>query len=224
MGSVVTALLPLAVVVAVSPVPIIAVVLMLLTPRAAGTSAGFLVGWVVGIAGVTTGFLLLAGDPAPGNASLTSDVAAWVELVLGVLLLALAARQWRSRPAPGEEAGLPRWLSATDRITAGRAGGLGLALSAANPKNLLVSVAAGLVIAEGNLSSAQGTWAVVAFTLTAASTVAVPVLAYAVGRRRMSGPLGSLRRWLIAHSSVVTAALLLVIGAVLLAQGLAGVL
>jgi hypothetical protein len=212
MGRVVAALLPLAVVVAVSPVPIIAVVLMLLTPKAVGTSAGFLAGWVAGIAGVTTGFLLLAGDPAPGSGSRPSEAASWVEIVLGVLLLSLAGRQWRSRPAPGEEPGIPRWLAVTDRITAVRAGGLGLALSAVNPKNLLVCVAAGLVIADGGLSAAKGAGAVVVFTVIAASSVALPVLAYAVGGRRMSGPLGSLRRGLIAHSSVVTAALLLAIG------------
>jgi len=224
MDRVLAAVLPLAAVVAASPVPIIAVVLMLLTPRAVGTSAGFLVGWVAGIAGVTSGVLLLAGDPRPGSGGRSSGAASWIELLLGVLLLALAARQWRSRPAPGESRGLPRWLAATDRITAVRAGGLGLVLSAVNPKNLFVCVAAGLVIADGGLSADQSTWATVVFTVAAASTVAVPVLAHAVGRRRMAGPLASLRRGLIAHSSVVTAALLLAIGLVLLGQGATGVL
>ena len=55
-------LLPLAVVVAISPVPIIAVTLMLLAEKAAGTSAGFLVGWVVGIAGATIASLFLVGS------------------------------------------------------------------------------------------------------------------------------------------------------------------
>jgi hypothetical protein len=46
MGAVVGDPLPLAVGVAVSPVPIIAVILMLLAPRASGTSAGFGLGWL----------------------------------------------------------------------------------------------------------------------------------------------------------------------------------
>jgi hypothetical protein len=45
-GPVIGDLLPLAVGVAVSPVPIIAVILMLLAPRAGGASLGFLAGWV----------------------------------------------------------------------------------------------------------------------------------------------------------------------------------
>src|SRR5689334_8485021 len=61
MGQVVGDLLPLAVGVAISPIPIIAVILMLLAPKAGGTSAGFLIGWVAGIAVATTAFLLLAG-------------------------------------------------------------------------------------------------------------------------------------------------------------------
>jgi Sap, sulfolipid-1-addressing protein len=214
------ALLPLAVVVAISPVPIVAVILMLLTPKAGGTSVGFLAGWVAGIAGVTT-MVLLAGDPGPGSGR-SSVAASWVELALGGLLLALAARQWWSRPRRGAEPGAPQWLAAIDRFTAVQAGGLGLVLSAVNPKILLVCVAAGLVIAGGGLSGAEDAWSVVAFTGLAASTVAVPVAAYAVGRRHMAGALESLRRWLTAHSAVVTATLLLVIGVILIGQGLGG--
>ena len=128
--------------------------------------------------------LLLAEDPDPGSSG-SSAAASWVELALGVLLLPLAGRQWRSRPKPGEAPTVPRWLAATDRLTAARAGGLGLVLSAANPKALLVCIAAGATIAAGAVDGAQATWSVVAFTVVAASTVAVPVLAYAVGGGRV---------------------------------------
>jgi hypothetical protein len=219
MAPVLGALLPLAVVVALSPVPIVAVILMLLAPRAGGTGVGFLLGWVVGIAGVTTGVLLLTGSD-PGGRGGSPAAAPWVELMLGALLLLLAARQWWSRPDPGEEPGLPGWLAVIDRLTAVRAGGLGLVLSALNPKALLVCVAAGAAIAGGGLSDAEATWSVLLFTATAASTVAVPVLVYVIGRERMAAPLNALRRWMTAHSPVITATLLLVIGVVLVGQGL----
>jgi hypothetical protein len=220
---VVPAVLPLAVVVAVSPVPVLAVVLMLLTPRAGVTGVGFLVGWVAGIAGVTATFALFSGDREPGSVGRSSGAAAsWVELVLGVLLLALAVRQYRTRPAPGDAQPLPAWLAAVDRFTAVRAGVLGLVVSAANPKVLLVCVAAGLAIAGGGLTGAQDAWSVAVFTVAAASTVAVPVLAHAVGRRRMAGPLESLRGWLTVHSTGVTVVLLLLVGLVLVGQGLGG--
>ena len=222
MGQVVGDLLPLAAVVAISPVPIVAVILMLLAPKAGGTGVGFLAGWVVGIAGVTSLVLLLTGvDQA--RRGRPSSVASSVELVLGALLLLLALSQWLSRPKPGEATGLPRWMAAIDRLTAVRAGGLGLVLSALNPKALLVCLAAGATIAGSGLSGARATWSVVVFTVIAASTVAVPVLAYAVGGARMTGQLQALRSWLSAHSAPVTAALLLIIGVVLMGQGLSGV-
>ena len=221
MERVVAALLPLAVVVAISPVPIIAVILMLLAPKARGTGPGFLLGWVVGIAGVTTVVLVLTG-PDPGRSGGSSSAVAWMELGLGVLLLPLAVRQWWSRPEPGAQPGLPRWMAAVDRFTAVRAGWLGLVLLVLNPKALPVCVVAGAAIAGGGLSGAQATWSVVVFTGIAASTVTMPVLAHLVGRKRMTRPLEALRRWLTVPSAVVTAMLLLVIGVVLIVQGLGG--
>src|SRR5215211_487366 len=192
MGRVLGDLLPLAVGVAISPIPIIAVILMLLAPEAGGTSAGFLAGWVVGIVGATTLFLLLAGTVDLGSSDEPSAAVSWVKLGLGVLLLLLAARQWQGRPQPGAEPALPKWMAAIDEFTAGKAVGLGLALSAVNPKNLLMCVAAGTTIAAGGLSGGQEVWSVAVFTLIAASTVAVPVAAYAIGRKRMAAPLESL--------------------------------
>jgi threonine/homoserine/homoserine lactone efflux protein len=224
MGQVIGDLLPLAVGVAISPIPIIAVILMLLAPKAGGTSAGFLAGWVVGIVAATTVFLLLAGTLDLGSSGEPSAAASWVKLGLGALLLLLAARQWRSRPAPGAEPALPKWMTAIDGFTPGKAAGLGLALSAVNPKNLLMCVAAGTTIAAGGLSGGQDAWAVAIFTLIAACTVAVPVAAYAIGRKRMAGPLESLHTWLTAHNGAVMATLLLVIGVVLIGRGLGGLL
>jgi len=220
MGAVVGELLPLAVGVAISPIPIIAVILMLLAPHAGGTSTGFMVGWVVGIAAATTVFLLLAGTLDLGGSDEPSTTGSWIKLVLGVLLLGLAARQWRSRPGDGEQPAMPKWMTAIDHFTAAKAAGLGVLLSAVNPKNLLMCVAAGSAIASGGLSPGQDVAAVVVFTVIAASTVAVPVIGYAVGRKRMAGPLEALRGWLTAHNQAVMATLLLVIGVVLIGKAL----
>ena len=50
MGNVIGDILPLAIGVAISPVPIIAVILMLFTPRAKANGVAFLIGWVGGLA------------------------------------------------------------------------------------------------------------------------------------------------------------------------------
>ena len=49
MGPVIGDFLPAAIGVAISPIPIIAVILMLLTPRARTNGPAFLVGWIVAL-------------------------------------------------------------------------------------------------------------------------------------------------------------------------------
>lgn len=226
MGPVIGELLPLAIGVAISPVPIIAVILMLFAPHAAGASTGFLLGWVAGIVLVVTVVLLLANTIDVGSIENPSSTVSWVKLVLGVALIVMSVRQWRHRSRPGQQAGdqphTPKWMTAIDSVTAGRATGLGVLLSAVNPKNLLLCVAAGTAIATGNLSLAQDVLAVAVFTVIAAATVAVPVVGYAVGADRMRGPLERGKSWLETHNAAVMSVLLLVLGAVLLGKGLGG--
>ena len=128
MGAVIGDLLPLAVGVAVSPVPVIAVILMLLAPRAGGTSAGFLVGWVLGIVVATVVFTLVAGATDLGSTDDPSALASWVKLILGVLLLVLAVRDLRAKPAADGKPALPKWMSAIDAMTPPRATVLGFLL------------------------------------------------------------------------------------------------
>ena len=62
MGQAIGDLLPSAIGVALSPVPIIAVILMLGTPRARSNGPAFAVGWVLGMVIVSVIVLLVAGD------------------------------------------------------------------------------------------------------------------------------------------------------------------
>jgi len=214
-------LLPLAVGVAISPIPIIAAILMLLAGKAGATSLGFLVGWVAGIAAATGVSAVLAGAGF-GGADEPSSAVSWTKMGLGVLLLLLAVRQWLGRPKPGADAALPGWMSAMDTFTWAKAAGLGFLLSAVNPKNLLMCGAAGVAIGSGGLSSGEEAVAVAVFTGLAASTVAVPVLAYAVARDRLHGPLEGLKTWLLAHNAAVMSVLLLIVGTVLIGKGIGG--
>jgi threonine/homoserine/homoserine lactone efflux protein len=218
MGQVLGDVLPLAIGVAIAPIPIVAVILMLLGANAGGASTGFLAGWALGIAAATTVTLLAAG--ALARTGSRPAAAAWTQLALGVLLLLLAVRRWRSRPRRGQEPLMPGWMAVIDRFGAVRAAGIGVALVAVNPKNLLLCVAAGTAIAGGDLSAAQNIVAVTVFTVVAASTVAVPVAGFALGRKRVAGRLQALRGWLTVHSDAVLATLLLIIGAMLIGDGL----
>lgn len=220
MGPVIGDVIPLALGVAISPIPIIAAILMLLSPRARGTSVGFLVGWVVGIVVAVVVFTLLSAVLPRGDGDQSKPIAGTITIVLGLLLLVLAVRQWRSRPAPGADPALPKWMAAIDTLTAGRALGLGFLLSALNPKNLLMGAAAGVAIGSDADTAAESVVAVIVYTLIAASTVAVPVIAYLAASARMARPLDALRTWLLHNNATIMAVLLLVIGVVLIGKGL----
>jgi threonine/homoserine/homoserine lactone efflux protein len=223
MGAVIGELLPLSLGVAISPVPIIAVILMLLAPRAGAASVGFGAGWVLGIAVVTVVALAIASSAdVGGSEDQPSTAASWLKVVLGVLLLAVAVRQWRARPKGDEPATLPKWMAAIDQVTPVKALGLGFLLSAVNPKNLLLCMAAGVSIAASGLDTGDEVIAVAVFLVLAASTVLVPVVGYAVAKQRMQHPLGELKVWLQQNNATVMAVLLLVIGVTLIGKGIGG--
>lgn len=219
-GAAIGEILPYAVGVAISPIPIIAVILMLLAPKAGGTSLGFLAGWVLGILVAMGVVLAVVTQTSIGSDGSDSGTGGGVKLALGILLIMLAGRQWRSRPREGEAASLPTWLKAIDKVTPGRAVVLGFALSAINPKNLLLVAAAAVVIAGAGLTGGEGAVVVLVFTLIAASTVAVPVIGYAIAKERMQHPLDELKAWLEHNNATVMAVLLLVIGVAVLGKGI----
>ena len=220
MGPVIGDILPLALGVAISPVPIIAVILMLLSPKARGTSIGFLLGWVLGILVAIVVFTLLSSVLPRSDADQPKPVAGVITIVLGLGLLLLAVRQWRSRPAPGSEPAMPKWMAAIDTMTAGRALVLAFLIAALNPKNLLMAIAAGVAIGAGTTSTGTAAVAIIVYTVIAASTIAIPVIAYLVASKRMAGPLDSLRTWLLHNNATIMAVVLLVIGVVLIGKGL----
>jgi threonine/homoserine/homoserine lactone efflux protein len=214
-------ILPFALGIAISPIPVIAAILMLLSPKARVTSVGFLLGWLTGIVVAVTVFVLLSSVlPETGDDS-SQPVKAVIQLVLGALLLLLAVRQWRGRPKPGEEPALPKWMEAIDRITFATAFGLGFLLSAINPKNLLMAAAAGVAIGAASLGTGDVIVVVAVFTVIAASTVLVPVVAYLIASERLRAPLNALRAWLGRENAVIMAVLLLVIGVSLIGKGIA---
>ena len=220
MNQVIGEILPLAVGIAISPIPIIAAILMLLSPRAKGTSIGFMIGWLAGIV-VAIVLSSLLSSVIPPETGGRSPVAGVIKIILGVLLLVLAIKQWRTRPAKGDQAGLPKWMSAIDSMSAVKALWLGFLLAAANPKNLLLAIAAGVVVGGAGLTVGQMAVVIMIFVLLAASTVLVPVFGYLIASARLVGPLDKLRQWLVDNDAVIMAVLLLVLGVALIGKGFA---
>jgi Sap, sulfolipid-1-addressing protein len=222
MGSAIGDTLSMAVGVAISPIPVIALILMLFSKRARSNGPAFAGGWLLGIAVVGAIVLAVSGAVGVSSGGAPSTAASVVQLVLGLLLLLMAAGQWRRRPAPGEEAATPKWMEGIEEFTPGRAAGVGAVLSGANPKNLLLIVGASVTIAEAGLSGGQTAIAFAVFAVLASLTVLVPVLAYLLLGERAARVLDQLKTWLSHNNAAVMAVLLLVFGAVLLGKGIGG--
>jgi threonine/homoserine/homoserine lactone efflux protein len=222
MGQAIGNTLPLAIAVAISPVPIIAIVLMLGTPRARSNGPAFAVGWVAGLAIVGTIVLVAAS----GNATSSSGgPATWVnvlKLVFGILFLLMAARTWHGRPKPGEEAAMPKWMQAVDGFSAPKALGAGLLLSGVNPKNLALTAAAAATIAQAGLSNSQEAVSLVVFVLIGSVTILTPVAIYFLMGAKAKQILDELKAFMAAHNAAIMTVLLLVLGAKLIGDAIAG--
>lgn len=212
--------LPSAVGVALSPVPIIAVVLVLATPRARSNGPAFAVGWVAGLVIVSAIVLVVAGGA--DSSSATDDGIDWMKTAFGVVFLVMAARQWRRRPKEGVEPETPKWMSSIDGFTAPGSLGLGALLSAANPKNLALTLAAAGSIAQAGLDARQSTLAVAVFVVIASITVLGPVAFYLVTPATAGGPLAAVKDVMSRHDAVIVMVVLLVLGAKLIGNGIAG--
>jgi threonine/homoserine/homoserine lactone efflux protein len=215
-------ILPFAVGIALSPIPIIGVVLMLGTPAGSRNGPLFLLGWIIGIAVAGLIVIAVAGGAGANSDGAPAEWVDWLKLALGALLLSVAVRQWRSRAEPGADPELPSWMQGVDRFTPTRSVALGFALSAANPKNLVLTIGAAAAIAQTGIPAGDELICLAVFALVATLGPAIPVLAYLVRRGRASGMLASLRVWLARHSPAIMATLCVVIAAKLIGDAIVG--
>ena len=222
MGSAIGNILPYAIGVALSPVPIIAVILMLFSSRARTVAPALLLGWMAGIAIVGAIVLAVAGGLDTTGKKTTSTTGAIVQLLLGLLLLFLAYRQWRGRPRSGEEARMPRWMTSLDQLTPLKSLGLGALLSAVNPKNLPLSIGASVAIATANLPTTQTIVVLVVYIILASASIGGPVIFYLIAGQRAARTLDTWKTWLSANNAAVMAVLTLIFGAILLGKGIGG--
>src|SRR4051795_5941755 len=84
-GEAIGQVLSLGIGVALSPIPIIAVVLMLATPRGRLNGLVFVAGWVVGLSVLGTVVLLAASGGDASNAGAPADWVSVLKLALGAL-------------------------------------------------------------------------------------------------------------------------------------------
>jgi hypothetical protein len=222
MGQAIGSSLPLAVGVALSPIPIIAVVLMLTSRRARSNGPAFVIGWLIGLAVIGAIALSVAGPAGASKSGSPATWVSWVKIVLGAALLLVAVRQFRGRPKDSDEAALPKWMASIDTMKPLTVLGLAALLGGVNPKNLLLAVSAGASIAQTGISGADQAIAYAVFALIGTIGVGTPVVIYFVLGERSATMLAALKDWMGRHNAVIMSVLCLVIGVKLIGDAIGG--
>ena len=218
-GSELTRLIALAAVIALSPITVVPAVLVLHAPRPRPTGLAFLGGWVLGLAALTA--LFVGGSGLLGGLHKASPPtwASWLRVVLGSTLITLGVFRWLTRHRQGST---PRWMRSFSTLTPIRAGVTGAVLVVLRPEVLILCAAAGLAVGNSSFSVAGELLAAALFVVVSASTVAIPILGYVSAGDRLDDALERLKVWMEENHGTLLAIMLVLIGLMVLYNGIHG--
>jgi hypothetical protein len=201
--------------IAISPTPVIPLLLLMLTPKARANSVAFLGGWTIGIAIGTTVFVVFAEVmKARGYAP---TWVSWTLLVIGAALIALGIYEWLTRARPKSE---PRWIQAIQGARPVHAFLVGFLISAANLKVLVFAAGAGVAIGSANLTLFGEIAAVFWFTLVAGSSAVITTLLFLTLGNRILGPIARAKDWLLTNYGAIKFVVLTIMGLYLVIKGI----
>lgn len=213
-------ILPIALAVAISSVPILASIVILLSPERSRTAIPLLIGWVIGLLVVVSVCAIGATlVPTPTGPRKQDDGVGVAEIIAGLALLVMAVLEWR-RSRKNPDAAMPKWLNTVGTLHPRSVFGLALLLNV-RPKAILLAVAAGLALAAEELSVGQSAVTIGIYTAIAASTVVVPIIATLASPERMEPRLHAAHDWLRANGGLVTSLILFVVAFAVIGSGLA---
>lgn len=214
--SVLTKLIPLGLVIALSPITVIPAVLVLHAPRPRPASLAFLGGWLVGM-GILTAAFVGASDLLGGLHQTPPTWASWLRVGMGLALIAFGVLRWQTRHRQGKS---PAWMRSFSRLTPLRAGVTGVVLTVVRLEVLLLSAIAGLAIGTGGLGVTAGWISGAVFVAVSSSTVAAPILAYVGSGGRLDDALERLKVWMEENHAAMLGVILVLIGLLVLYNGI----
>ncbi len=204
---------------ALTPWAIVGVIVMLGSRGGARVAGAFTLGWFSAVtfiaAVVTAGF----GGAASSTTQATSRGLAVVELVLGLVLLAFGVPRWRRARAAAGPSVEPGWLRKLDHLGPIAAFAFGTFMI-----NVVFVVDAGLRIAASGVSGGGAVGAVLFYAVVASSALLAVLVVYVGGRATADVRLRAMRSWVAAHNPLLMAAIVVAIGALLAAKGIAGLI
>lgn len=208
--------LPVAMALALSPFPVIAIVVLLGAPNGIGLGTAFACGWLAGL-GLLTALLGLATG---GMDELSVGLGAGMEMLLGLALVWAAWRKWRTRPRRGEATKLPGWAASLGAASPLRAAGIGAMLGGANPKSVALAFPAAAAVAARDLGLLPSVVALTLFVLLASASVLTALGLRIAGGAAARTRLDEVKRFLLRNNNVILMVVFLLAGMKVLGSGL----
>ena len=214
-------LIPIALAVAISSIPITIAIFILLSPHRTRSAVAFLAGWVAGIALLVTACALFVhGVAAPQFGAGSDTVVGVVEIVVGFALIVLAAVTWWRSRAHTAAASAPKWVTASKRLGPWSSLGVGFLLNF-RPKGILLAIAAGVTVHADAATLPVAVVAVVVYTVVGASTVAAPIVAMLTVPSVVEPRLVRINAWMVRHGGALARVILAVVGVAIVGMGIA---
>ncbi|MFN8466559.1 MAG: GAP family protein [Caldilineaceae bacterium] len=209
---------------AISPVPIIAAILILFSVHARRNGLMYLVGWVAGMLICIGAVLLLPEDLDIGRGTVLATAGTGLRFVVGLLFVVAAVVVWLRRPKTGEAHPLPGWTSRIEGISGIQALLLALGLAVINPKNLALAFSVIVSIAEMPALRRETQLALALFVFIGSTTIAVPVFYRLVAGKQADKQLQAWKEWLTYNNATVVCVVLLMMGMLFIGKGVGGML
>ncbi len=220
MNDAIAEILPLALVVTISPLPIVAAILLLFTSKPRHNGLAYVSGFWFGVAAVLGALTWFTSPEDSGGRFEGSTTSATVRIVIGVALCAAAVLRYRRRPPPGITPEMPGWMDGLARFSPPRSLLAGLLVGMGNPKNIATAVAAAVAMSSAEISAGQSAAVVAAYAILATLGVALPLIVLLARGERAQPVLERWREWLAHNNAVVLAVLFGVIGLMLIVEGI----
>ena len=213
-----------AIAVAISPVPIVAVILILFSEHSRRNGILYLLGWVLGLLICICAVLILPEGLDFKRGSTLAAAGAALRLVTGLVFVIAAFAVWLRRPKTGEAHPLPAWTNRIEGFSGVQALLLAIGLAVINPKNLALAFSAILSIVEAGALPRQARLALAMFVFVGSLTIAVPVFYRLVAGKQADQQLHAWKEWLVYNNSTVIFVVLLMMGTMIIGKGLGGLL
>ena len=207
---------PMAIGLMLSPFPVLALLIILMTANARRNSLWFMIGWFTGIIAVAMLAYFIPGLLGGNNEPTATS--GWVRVAFGILLLIGANRQYGKRPKKGEVPKIPRLIARLDRVGIGSSLFTGFLLSGINVKNVMFIAGGTLTIVKAPGSLFTHAFAFIIFMLIGTTLLFLLLGAYFIYGTKSQEILFKCRMWLTQHVYSVLAGLLMFISALLFFQ------